>query len=316
MVGDTRPSFNSHPSWVSYRAIVEKEFGIGLPETITEHWMPIRGSQIRFDEWLPAGEVNGTLICVHGAGGNGRMLAPFAQVAAKQGWRVLAPDLPGYGLSIQAVDSEWDYAEWPKIVAELAQMQEGPVVLLGASMGGLTAVYAAQELETLKGVAVTTLIDLSDPANFALGARAKWLGWMSILGFKLIPWLVDRIWLPLSLAAPLKAMSSNARVQHYFQSDSLLGRKWLPVKFWRSVYNFKREGLAMKCPLFLVHPGEDDWTPLSISEDKLAEIDAPKAIKVLTNGSHLPLEQPAFDELCEALGDFLADKGDTIPTEI
>ena len=299
-------AFNSHPSWLEYREIVESEFGIGLPREISEHWQDIRGHSVRYDEWLPVSEPLGTVIMVHGAGGHGRLLAPFANEAARAGWRVICPDLPGYGLTEPAQGFDWSYGEWPLVVAELANQFDCPKALLGASMGGLTAVYAARDVDNLEAVIVTTLIDLSKPKTFALGSRWKALGWLSLLGMKTIPFVMDRVWLPLSLAAPLKAMSGNKRVQRYFQSDPLLGRRWLPVKFWRSVHDYSREEIALDCPLLLVHPGDDAWTPLSVSRETFARILAQKSEVVLTNGSHLPLEAPAFAELSEAVKAFLS----------
>jgi pimeloyl-ACP methyl ester carboxylesterase len=57
-------------------------------------------------------------------------LAPLADVACGLGWRVLAPDLPGYGLTRPASTFDWDYAEWPAVVAALADEAEGSVVLM------------------------------------------------------------------------------------------------------------------------------------------------------------------------------------------
>ena len=83
----------------------------------------------------------------------GVSLPPFAEPIAKHGWRVFAPDLPGFGLTVPAPPGfDWDYAEWPKVVAEIANAQSAPVVLMGLSLGGMTAVFAAQQAGNVAGV--------------------------------------------------------------------------------------------------------------------------------------------------------------------
>jgi hypothetical protein len=51
----------------------------------------------------------------------------------------------------------------------------------------------------------------------------------------------------------------------------------------------------------LLHPGADAWTPTSMSQPVFDRVAATKRLQELTNGSHLPLEQPAWDELRDAI---------------
>lgn len=59
-----------------------------------------------------------SVVLVHGAGGYGRMFAPLAQRLAVAGHEVLAPDLPGYGLS-PAPWAQVDYAAWKRALLAL-----------------------------------------------------------------------------------------------------------------------------------------------------------------------------------------------------
>ena len=296
-----KPMHNS-PSWTSYTDILADEFGITFTCEPRETWEDIRGHRVRMDTWLPTGEPRGTLILVHGGGGHGRVLAPFAIPAVAHGWRVLAPDLPGYGLTEPAPSFDWAYAEWPAIIADLADASDGPVVLMGLSLGGMTAVAAAQIARSVDGVIATTLIDAAEPELFIHAARWPWLGRLTLFAISHLPWLVDRLWMPLSLATPLAAMSSRPRMQQYFCRDELLGGRWVAAKFFRKVHQFRLPEGDLPCPLTLVHPGADNWTPLELSLPAFERINAPdKRLVNLSNGAHLPVEQPAFDELAEAV---------------
>jgi alpha-beta hydrolase superfamily lysophospholipase len=299
--------FSEIGSWPTYRTILAEEFGIVLHTTPAEHCMTVRGHEVRIDEWAASGPCCGTVILVHGGGGNGRILAPFAEPVAALGWRVLAPDLPGFGLTRPSPAFDWDYAEWPRVIAALADAQTGPVVLLGASIGGLTAVFAAQQSNNVAGVVATTLLDASVDQNFIKVARWPWLGRISLLSMALVPALVDRIRLPLRLAAPLGTMSANKRMARYFTDDPLIGASWKPVRFFRTMREFTPPSLKLDCPLLLVHPGADAWTPTPISVATFDRFEARKQFVELSNGSHLPVEQPAYRELSEQVARFLQE---------
>lgn len=296
---------NNHPSWDRYRKLLAGEFGLELSEP-NEQLVLLDGHRLRVDEWLPEQTPVGTLILVHGGGGNGRVLAPFAEPALECGWRVLAPDLPGYGLTESAADFDWDYAEWPSLVARLADEATGPVVLMGLSLGGMTAVAAAQQSDSVNAVIATTLVDPSDADTFAGLARWNWLGRLTLFGMSFMPALLDRLQLPLWFATPLGAMSGNAKLQQYFCSDSLLGGSWKPVRFFRTLHRYKLHSNELKCPLWLAHPGSDDWTPTELSLPVWERIVGDKRLVRLTNGAHLPLEQPAYGELSKAIEDCLS----------
>jgi pimeloyl-ACP methyl ester carboxylesterase len=93
-----------------------------------------------------------TVVLVHGAGGGGwewdKWRAPFAQA----GWRFVAPDLVPTkgGLAKTTLD---DYVR--QVVGWCPK--EGPVVLVGASMGGLLALKAAERVRPAAVVLVNAV---------------------------------------------------------------------------------------------------------------------------------------------------------------
>jgi alpha-beta hydrolase superfamily lysophospholipase len=298
-------TFRNSPSWDNYRTILAEDFGLLLTREPVESWQTVRGHQVRVDEWTQDGPRQGSVILVHGGGGNGRILAPFGEPVAAMGWRVLAPDLPGYGLTRPAPGYRGEYAEWPALVADLARAQSGPVVLMGLSMGGLTAFLAAQMCRQVSGVVATNLLDLSDREVFLKAARSPWMGRISLVTIRRMPWLFDRAALPLALVTRLRAMSSSRRLQRYFEADPLIGASRKPARFFRTAHQHQITHWSLHCPLLLVHPGKDEWTPTDLSRRVFERIEAPKRLRELSNGSHLPAEQPARDELMGELQQFL-----------
>ncbi len=131
-------------------------------------------------------------------------------------------------------------------------------------------------------------------------------GAASLVGYRLMPWLIDRIALPLRLAAPLKAMTADEPMRKYFATDPLLGRMRVASRFFRTMHARKAGELDLGCPLLLVHPGADAWTPTAVSRQAFQRVKGPKAFVELTNGSHLPAERSAIDELQREVQRFLA----------
>lgn len=298
-------TYTGSQSWRRYREILAMRFGIELSREPQETTQRIRDHDIHVDVWQPDGPAKGTLILVHGGGGNGRILSPFADVAVRNGWQVLAPDLPGYGLTRPAPGYRGDYGEWPAIVAAMADGTDGPVVLMGLSLGGMTAVLAAEKARRVDGVIVTSLLDMSDPSTLVGVARSRWLGRLSLMGIRIMPFLLDRIRVPIRLVAPMRAMSSDAQMCDYFATDPLLGRLWIGLRFFRTVHELRIDRLEPGCPLLVLHPGADAWTPPHLSRPPYDRVRGPKEFVELSGGAHLPLEQPAFNELATHMARFL-----------
>src|SRR4051812_48918474 len=64
----------------------------------TEEWLTVGRFAVHLD-CMRRPEAAATLVLVHGGGGNGRLLAPYAAFASAAGYETIAPDLPGYGLT-------------------------------------------------------------------------------------------------------------------------------------------------------------------------------------------------------------------------
>ncbi|PRC55032.1 alpha/beta hydrolase, partial [Mycobacterium sp. ITM-2017-0098] len=74
-------------------------------------------------------------------------LWPAAAVAAGDGVDVLAPDLPLYGDTVEPDPSRVRYDDWVDLLCDLVRAERAadprPLVLFGASMGGMLAYEVA-----------------------------------------------------------------------------------------------------------------------------------------------------------------------------
>ena len=111
-----------------------------------EEWWEWDGIAVHLDR-LPHPNPSAIVIMLHGGGGNGRILMMPGALVHSLGVEVVAPDLPGFGLTVPTSRRDVSYDRWADLVAELARSEAErtglPVVLFGMSLGGLLAYGAA-----------------------------------------------------------------------------------------------------------------------------------------------------------------------------
>ena len=120
-------------------------------------------------------------ILIHGWSSSSYALQPLMELLSKR-YHVIAIDLPGYGKS-EDLKERVTIKRYADLIAELIrQISNGPVILVGHSMGGmtsLTAVIHTPELiervvcisPTITGVLSTTTNLLIAPINFIESTR-------------------------------------------------------------------------------------------------------------------------------------------------
>ena len=94
------------------------------------------------------------IVLLHGSGRASRMWQPV-MADLSIGWRVLAPDLPGFGRST----GPFTVSGAAQAVAEMAAVQTAPVHLCGLSLGGVVAIRVA----ALLGAQVASLTVTGTP---------------------------------------------------------------------------------------------------------------------------------------------------------
>ncbi len=95
-------------------------------------------------EWTPKNP-RATVLFIHGLGESGLCFEHFLHRKELADYRLLVPDLPGYGRSPWCSGEAWGLEEQTDHLAGwLQQLQTGPVVIVGHSMGGVMALLLAE----------------------------------------------------------------------------------------------------------------------------------------------------------------------------
>ena len=97
------------------------------------------------------------MLLVHGAGGHSGALWPIAALVASRGIDISAVDLPLYGRTRSLDPAAVRYDTWVDLLIDLveAERDHRPLVLLGASIGGLLAYEVAARSPHVAAVAAT-----------------------------------------------------------------------------------------------------------------------------------------------------------------
>lgn len=309
-----RPAgYAGHPHVVAWNAVLPEAVREDAAFPIVEERLQVGRLDVHLDRHRPVVPPKDVLVVlVHGGGGHGRLLAPIGLMLARAGYESVAPDLPGFGLTVVPSSVPLTWSLWVDVVREVVRQERvrtgRRVVLCGLSIGGTLAWHAAAGNGDVDGVMVTTLLDLRDAAVRAQVATSPALSRISDglgKGGALDGW-----WVPLSWVAPLDLMTTDEAVLAQYRKDPFVARA-MPFGFWRSMGRTPPavEPEVMMTPLLLAHPGADAWTPTALSLPTFERFAGKKTLVRLSNGSHLPLEVPARDELAAAMVAFLDEVG-------
>ena len=98
------------------------------------------GFKLHYTDAAPSGAVRGCVVFVHGSGPGASGMSNFQQnvaAFADAGYRVLVPDLPGYGLSDKPTDVQYTLDYFVGIMHEwLGELAVDQYHLVGNSLGG------------------------------------------------------------------------------------------------------------------------------------------------------------------------------------
>lgn len=303
-------TYKHNDQWRQYLPFMPSWLQFSDEADLVEAWWAWRGADIHLDRYPVAG-ARKSVIILHGAGGYGRLFAPFAQMLQRQGYEVTVPDLPGYGLS-QAPKDLIHHDRWVDCVVDLIQEQKSrqnqPVTLFGCSLGGYLAYAAAARSKAVAGVIATTLADPRRSVVQRQFARHPLLGMMAP---HTLPWL-DRILgslrVPIRWVSNMGAIANDPQLTTIFLSDRCGGGNTVPVRFMRSLFEASPDVEPEQfdlCPVLLAHPAADRWTTVDASLPLFDRIKGEKRLVMLENCGHFPIEEPGVSQLNAAVAEFL-----------
>lgn len=301
-------TYAQHRSWQAYQPFLPPELrceGDAEPVEQYVHW---RGHGLHLDRHVDA-DAPVKLIALHGGGGNGRLVASVG-IASRGLAETVAPDLPGYGHTHLTDGHVATYADWVDCVEALVDAEASsdgrPIVLFGASMGGMLAFDVAARSSRVRAVAATCLLDPGEPDVRRAVVRHPALAPGIPLLLALEP-LIGRARVPVHLLANVRAIANDPGLVDACLADPVGGGNRVPVAFITSWLRSRRPlpPGQVRVPVLLVHPGDDRWTPPHLSRSFLERIGGDTRYVELPNCGHFPVEEPGIWRMAEAMNQFI-----------
>lgn len=279
-----------------------------VPRTST-HWT-WQGERVHLESvGSPSAPVR--VILVHGAGGNADALWPFAALLSTTGVHVTVPDLLGYGLTRARRPGSVRYDDWRGMLADLvrAHHDERPLIMIGASMGGMLAYDTAAATGLASAIAVTCLLD---PRSADVRARLTWHPLLARLASPALAVLAGplaNLRIPIRWLADMRHIANDPGLVREVLADRRGGGGRVSLGWMRSFMESRpvQEPEDFATPTHLLHPGDDRWTPLELSTPFFERIAAAKSLVVLEGCGHFPVEQPGLETLLAAVRGIVDD---------
>ena len=307
-------SYDQENHWRKYAPFFSRSACADEANAPVEEYFSFRGAQVHVDRYTNH-ESPFVIVLVHGAGGYGRLLAPYARLVHQAGYEVVAPDLPGYGLSsneTRFVDCRF----WVEVLRELAASEYRNsgrrIVFVGASLGGFLAYVCAVSMPegTVAGLVATTLADPRDSITRQQFARNSIV---LRVGLPLLPMFarcMGGLRLPIRWFTKMNAMSNQAALSRLVAADPLGAGVSLPLRFMQSIFELRptvEPEKFLRFPVLLAHPGADRWTPMESSRIFFDRLQCEKTLVVLDQCGHFPVEEPGFSQLERSVVAFLEE---------
>ncbi|MGJ3231231.1 MAG: alpha/beta hydrolase [Oceanicaulis sp.] len=307
----TLPSWEDETAWRAVYAALPRDLAPPKPYAVQEEWRRIAGFDVHVDRWI-APSARARIILLHGGGGHGRMLGPYAWTLALQGFECLCPDLPGYGLTRTPSKSKLVYDHWREVAAGLIEAERqrgGDLFVFGLSMGGMLAYDACVLSGASDGLIASCFLDPTRKAVRRSLVRRPWMAGLVDPVLRTTPRALDGMMIPMALAGNMEAIANDPALVRAVTADPRAGGNAMPVGFlrsWMTSPPIQPPESFDACPVLMVHPEDDRWTDVEISDGFFDLLGVVKRRVLLAGAGHFPVEAPGVVQLDTAIGAFCA----------
>ena len=299
--------YGKNESWRKLQALLPEKNRITNKLAPSERFISIDDMEIHLDEYDH--NSNTTIVILHGVGGNGRLLSFFAVPLAREGYNVLCPDLPGYGYSRYQEPVTYDtWIRVGSVIVENELSKGRKVFLFGLSAGGMLAYNIACQHQDVSGLIVTNILDSREGEVRKYSAKNKFQAKYGIHLLGLLPKPFRNVRIPIRMVTNMKGLVNDKRILQVLLSDKHGAGSSVNLNFLLSMMNSSpliEPEKFDKIPVLMVHPENDLWTPVKISELFFNRIAASKSKVLLNNAVHFPVEEPGLTQMENEVKDFI-----------
>jgi alpha-beta hydrolase superfamily lysophospholipase len=155
---------------------------------------------------------------------------------------------------------------------------------------------------------ITCLLDPRDPA---VRERLTWHPALASIAGPAIAMAAGplaNIRLPIRWIADMRNIANDQGLIDEVITDKTGGGGRIPLGWMRSFLESSplvEPEQFTDTPVLMIHPGDDRWTPLKISQPFFRRIAAEKSLVIIEDCGHFPIEEPGFTQMLDAVRNLL-----------
>lgn len=294
-------------SWKALQKLLPLKNRINSIKSPEETYVEMNNMSIHLDVYEQG--ANTSIIILHGVGGNGRLLSFMAIPLAKACYNVICPDLPGYGYT--KYNKNTTYNDWIEIGSKIVaheRLMDRNVFIIGLSAGGMLAYNVACKHQDINGLIFTNILDNRDEEVRLYSAKNKFQAKYGIKYLSRLPHIIRNIKVPIKMVTNMNGLVNTPEILKVLLKDKVGAGSRVQLSFLLSMMNstpvLEPEHFNT-VPVLMVHPENDLWTPVKISDRFFDKLVTSKHRVLLENAGHFPIEEPGLSQMEKEIIDFI-----------
>lgn len=307
-------NYSEQKQWEKIMAFLPKAWHFTKNDApLEEHW-DWKGNLVHLDTFRNP-QAKAKIILLHGVGTNGRQMSTIlGRPLAKDGYEVIALDMPLYGVTEVNKNMTISYDDWVQLGSDYIDYEYSrdsrPIFLYGLSAGGMETYHIACINHRVKGIVGMTFLDQRVQAvRMETANNAFWGGCGTFLAGLCVKLGLGKMKMKMSICSKMSTLCNQKDCLNEMLADKTSAGNQVPMKF---LYSYMTYAPAIApedfdvCPILLTQPEKDRWTPLHLSTPFLEKIKkVPVKITTLKDGGHYPVEKTALEQLHQNILEFL-----------
>lgn len=231
--------FKDNLIWKEVQKYLPEHNRISDEVTPSEKTVDFSDIKIRYDEYVPAKSFEKIIVIFHGVGGNGRLLSFIAVPLVKAGFKVICPDLPGYGYT--QINKSFEYSTWIDVGSFIVnkEVETGKdVYVFGLSTGGMLAYNVTCKVKGIKGLIFTNILDNRLQIVRDYSAKNKFHSRIGTNLFEILPAFIRKVKIPVKMVANMNAIVNNRNLLKLLLKDKAGSGSSVSIQFLLSMMNY------------------------------------------------------------------------------
>lgn len=307
-------SYKNQNAWKAIQSYLPEEYQLNENTMPKEEYWDWQGHRIHLDTYRNE-KAKAKVILLHGVGTNGRQMTTIiGHPLSKDGFEVIAIDMPIYGETVVKKGSIVSYKDWIAVGNDYVNYElskdSRPIFLYGLSAGGMETYHIACKNKKVKGIVGMTFLDQREKIVSDTTTRNKFWAKLGLPLAKLSCAIgLSAFQMKMSICSKMNTLCNDEAALKAMLNDKTSAGNKVNMRFLADYMTYVPDMEAEDfdvCPVLLTQPEKDRWTPQCLSNpflDKISKVPVKKVI--LRNGSHYPIEREALEDLHKYILDFI-----------